>query len=100
MGLAGYDVHVGAGTPAAKWAEVVTRAFEQGDWVVQERVDSPPFLYLDRASRPVAHNLIWSLFVFGESYAGGWLRMAPKASLDVVNSTQGAVESCIFEVSQ
>jgi hypothetical protein len=95
----GQGVHVGAFTPEAEWRARVEQALEQGSWVLQERLESLPFLHQtgERGSAP--HEVVWGLFVFGSRYAGGFLSLRPKGETGVVNVHQGASEGVIFEVA-
>jgi len=103
MGLAGQEISVGARTPEGEWREAVDRAFEEGGWIVQERLASPPYLYLDPLDwKPRRHELIWAPFVLGQG-GGGWLlRMGPvrEEGSGVVNVSQGASTCMVFEVDQ
>jgi hypothetical protein len=73
---------------------------EQGGWIVQEHVESRPYLYPPRpGAEPVPQTVIWGLFCAGWQYAGGWLRMLPQGTGDgIVNSSRGAAEGGILEV--
>ncbi len=96
--LGGKDVHLGRTTPAGVWLDLVRRALAAGDWVVQEHVESNPYLYQADQEGCALHDVIWGLFVFGTSYGGAFLRMQPKDREAIVNSQQGATEGVVLEV--
>jgi hypothetical protein len=95
---AGEEVFLGRVTPAAAWEDLVRQALESGDWVVQELVESKPYLYQTGVEGCAPHDVIWGLFVFGSRYAGVFLRMQPKDRAAIVNSRQGATQGIVFEV--
>ncbi|HEX7186034.1 MAG TPA: amino acid adenylation domain-containing protein [Thermoanaerobaculia bacterium] len=94
----GSAVHIGAATPEPVWRERVVRALADGDWVVQERVESLPSIHQlgERGCGP--HDVVWGLFVFGDRYGGGFLSLAPREQGGVINLTRGASAGVIFEV--
>ncbi len=94
----GRGVHVGQFTPAEAWSVLVAQALEEDAWVVQERIESLPLLGQagERGSAP--HEAVWGLFVFGDTYAGGFLSLRPQGESGVVNVHQGASEGVILEL--
>ncbi|HYW13564.1 MAG TPA: hypothetical protein VE871_16505 [Longimicrobium sp.] len=100
MGFGGKDVHVGRYLAPDAWEARVREAVEEGEWIVQERVDSRPYFYPPRpGAAPVPHTLIWGLFCTGWRYGGGFLRMLPHgAGEGVVNSARGAYDGAILEI--
>ena len=93
--LAGGHVLIGPATPPRPWRDAVARAVEEGDWVVQEYLDSVPYTFLGAAAgTPVVHDVIWGLFVFGGEYGGPFLRAQPRdpasGAAGVVNTHRGA----------
>lgn len=96
-GFSGQGVCIGRVTPEAEWIEVVESAIEEGGWVVQEYVESLPFLYQSDGAC-VPHDVIWGVFAFDHIAGSGYLRMAPQAQGRIVNSAQGATEGLFFEV--
>ncbi|WP_420127731.1 hypothetical protein [Longimicrobium sp.] len=96
----GADVHVGRYITPEAWEARVREAVEQGGWIVQERVESRPYLYPPRpGAAPVPQTVVWGLFCTGWRYAGGWLRMLPQGDGEgIVNCSRGASESGILEV--
>jgi hypothetical protein len=73
-----------------EWDQAVARAVWEGDWVVQERLDSVPYCFHNAEAGAVRHELVWGLFVFGEHFGGVHLRMQPAGRSGVVNTSQGA----------
>lgn len=101
-GLGGDNVYVGPYTPAPLWREVVKIAFRKKDWLVQEFVQSKPFLFQTNPHGCAGHDVIWGVFVFGEHYAGTFLRVLSrnKTHKGVINSHQGAEYSVVLEVDE
>ncbi len=98
ISFGGKAVAIGDFTPEAAWREMVDAALARGDWIVQERIESLPYLYQSGEHGCSPHDMIWGPFLFGETYGGVFLRMQPKADRTVVNLTQTATEGCAFEV--
>jgi len=94
----GKDVFVGRFTPAGTWEEAVRRALEKTGWVVQEHVESLPYLYQSGERGCSPHDVIWGPFYFGDTYGGAILRMQPKAERGPVNLSLNATEGIVFEV--
>ncbi|MEA2690804.1 MAG: hypothetical protein QOJ16_191 [Acidobacteriota bacterium] len=94
----GKGVSLGAFTPAAEWEELIQTAFASGNWVVQERIESLPYLYQSGKSGCSVHDVIWGPFLFGQTYAGMILRMQPKADGGAVNLSLTATEGVLLEV--
>lgn len=100
MGFGGADVHVGRYMAPDAWEARVRLAVEQGGWIVQERMESKPYLYpTSPGAEPVPQTVVWGLFCAGSRYAGGWLRMLPQGEGEgIVNSCRGAAEGGILEI--
>lgn len=99
FGSKGKEVQVGRHTPPEVWERLILAALKIGGWVVQEHVESRPYLYLHDQGEPRVHDVVWGLFCLGASYGGGFLRMLPKgAGEGIINSDRGATEGFIFEV--
>lgn len=100
IGFAGKDVNVGKFTPADEWNECVRTALSDGGWIVQEYLESHPYIFADGEGALQTQDIVWGMFCFGNRYGGGYLRMLPKGvRRGVVNTTGGAVEGPIFEVT-
>jgi hypothetical protein len=70
-------------------------------WLVQECVDSHPFIFQRGEDDYEPHDGAWGFFVFGDRYAGGWTRVLPSSNKKgVVNAHQGAQMAMIFEVDE
>jgi hypothetical protein len=99
IGFGGKDIHLGRFTPAEEWNQRVEEAVSHAGWMVQEQVESYPYVYADGEGKVQPQNVVWGMFCFGSRYGGGYLRMLPKGvRRGVVNSGGGAVEGPIFEV--
>ena len=46
------------------------------------------------------HEVIWGLYIIGERYGGGFLRVQPAGQAGVINSSRGALCTCIIEVDE
>lgn len=96
--LGGKGVAVGRFTAADRWADLCRSALENGEWIVQEYLESTSYLFQSGDHGCTPHNVIWGPFVFGSTYAGLILRMQSKAVPGVVNLSQTATEGVVFEV--
>jgi hypothetical protein len=96
----GEAVFIGQSTSAERWEKVLATALTQGAWVVQEEVESLPYLYQRGESGAMLHDVVWGLFAFGDTFGGGFLRMIPTGLHGVINSAQGATEGIFFEVEE
>jgi len=94
----GKGVAIGEFTPEANWRQMADAALARGGWVVQERVESLPYLYQSGDYGAAPSDMIWGPFLFGSTYGGLFLRLQPKAARGVVNLTQTATEGTAFEV--
>ncbi len=94
----GRGVHAGRFTPEEDWRRLASEALEQGDWVLQERVESLPILGQSGERGTAPHEAVWGLFAFGDRYAGGFLSLRPHGESGVINVHQGASEGIILEV--
>jgi len=99
----GAAVHLGAATPEPRWRERVELALAEGDWIVQERVEPLPYVHQHGERGWAPHDVVWGLFVLGDTYGGGFLSLAPRESRTetgggVVNVMRGATVGAIFEV--
>lgn len=86
----GVDVFLGDYCDDAKWAEVTDRAFADGNWMVQEILESPPYLLQCGDEGAVIHDMVWGVFLFGDREAGAFLRLGPKHSGGPINANAGA----------
>jgi hypothetical protein len=97
----GVGVHVGRAVSGAEWNAAAEEALaKEGTWVVQEHVDSLPYLMQAGERGCAEHDLVWGFLVFGSTYGGGFLRMSPKGGSGVVNAARGASEGVILEVAE
>lgn len=96
----GEAVFIGRSTSPERWEKVLATAINQGAWVVQEEVESLPYLYQRGESGAMLHDVVWGLFAFGDTFGGGFLRMIPTGQHGVINSAQGATEGIFFAVEE
>lgn len=101
-GLGGESICVGRHTSGLLWKEMVKVAFRNKNWLVQEYVGSLPFLYQTGDNDCCGHDVVWGVFIFGEYYAGTFLRVLPKKKnvKGVINAHQGAEITVMFEVDE
>jgi len=89
--FSGGGVVVGRFSTPDEWEQAIARAVREGDWVVQERLDSVPYCFHDARAGAVPHEVVWGLFVFGEHFGGVHLTMLPTGhGSGMVNPNQGA----------
>jgi hypothetical protein len=100
LGIGGAAVHVGRYLAPDAWEARVREAVEEGGWIVQERVESRPYIYPPQpGAAPVPTTVIWGLFCTGRRYAGGCLRMLPQGVGEgIVSGSHGACEGAILEI--
>jgi hypothetical protein len=96
--LAGHDVHLGNSLPQARWEDLLRQALADPDWIVQELVESMPYLFLDPQGNVVRHDLVWGLFAFGDTFGGAFLRLQPSDIRGVINVASGAEIGLLLEV--
>jgi hypothetical protein len=96
--VGGKGVALGKVTPAERWRELAEAALASGQWVVQEVLESRPYLYQNGAHGCSPHDVVWGPFVFGDRYGGVILRMQPKAAGGAVNLSLHATAGIVLEV--
>ncbi len=98
-GTRGRDIHLGPATPAERWRALVEGAAGDPRMLLQDYVESRPYLFAAGDQGPQPHQVVWGFFCVGTAYAGGFVRVLPVArGPEVINSAQGATESVILEV--
>ncbi len=88
----GEGVVVGRFRTPDEWERAIAQAVWEGDWVVQERLDSVPYCFHDAGAGAAWHEMVWGLFVFGPHFGGVHLTMQPtgRGGSGIVNPNQGA----------
>jgi len=94
----GKGVVLGKFTPEPEWRQAIATAMKSGRWVVQEHLESRPYLYQSGDYGCSVHDVVWGPFVFGGEYAGVILRMQPRSAGGAVNLSLAATEGVVFEV--
>ncbi len=95
----GNDVYIGIDTEPAEWEAKLREAAGGRRTLVQEYVQSRPYLLQHGQEGCALHDLVWGSFCFGEDYGGGFLRVSARGEGPrVINSARGATEGFIFEV--
>jgi len=97
-GYGGAGVVLGTFASPERWRDALATALREGDWVVQETLESLPYLYQSGDYGCSIHDVIWGPFVFGQRYGGVVLRMQPAAAGGPVNLTLHATEGIVLEV--
>lgn len=98
MDFGGKGVYLGRATSDAEWRRAVDAALDEGSWVVQEALESRPYLFQAGPEGCSPHDVIWGPFVFGGEYAGLILRVQPKSVDGAVNLSLAATEGIVFEL--
>jgi hypothetical protein len=100
IGLQGDEVHVGKYTEQVTWEEIVSKEYGRGEFLIQKFEESVPVVAYHNQEVQL-FKAVWGAFSFGLEYSGAWLRMSlDNKSFDgVINSSLGATESLVFELS-
>lgn len=96
----GDDVYIGRSVSDETWGDVLNRAKTEKNWIVQELLDPTPYHFLLEEGGSGLHDVVWGTLIFGETYAGGFIRVLPQNKSGVVNRSKGATECMIFEVNE
>jgi hypothetical protein len=92
---------VGESLSKSEWDRLMDKALNMEQWLVQERVESYPFIFQSGREGYEPHDGAWGFFVFGDRYCGGWTRILPTSNKKgVVNAHQGAEMAMIIEVDE
>jgi hypothetical protein len=95
--MGGSDVVIGRETPPAEWEHAVHTALGQGDWIAQEHVESLSYLF-QHGEGCCVHKAVWGPYVFGNEYAGMFMRVQPEERGRIVNASRGAYIANLVEV--
>ena len=100
IGLQGDGVLVGKYTDQVTWEETVSKEYGRGGFLIQEFEESVPVVAYHNEEIQL-FKAVWGVFSFGLEYSGAWLRMSlDNETFDgVINSSLGATESIVFELS-
>lgn len=96
------DLHINSDLTEKQWYEFAEKVYKEvKSWVVQEYIESPSYLYQLGENGCAEHHAVWGFFMFGNTYAGGWVRVLP-ANNDsgIINCHKGAKVSVLFEVDE
>ena len=101
QGYGGKGIYVGRYISQKKWEGLVKASIKEKNFLVQEYIESSPYLYQTGENGCAVHDAVWGFFVLGSQYGGGWVRVFPKEnSKGIINCHQGATVSVIFEVME
>jgi len=98
--LGGTDVYLGHSTDMETWETVAHRAFDEKNWIVQERAESKAYMHLTDSNEFCPHDVVWGLFSIGNQYGGGFIRCLPKYKNAIVNNAKGATDTFMFNVNR
>lgn len=97
----GEGVCVGCYVSQERWEKVLENALGNKPWLVQEYAEPLSLVYQADEVGYALHDSVWGLFVFGNQYVDGFLRVMPRKGKDgVVNCKQGATVTKIIEVDE
>jgi hypothetical protein len=98
-GYGGFGISIGKKCTSLQWEDAVKQAVKGKNFLVQEYIESFPYLYQYGDDGCAPHDAVWGVFVFGSVYGGAWVRVVPrKDNSGVINCHQGAKVSVVFEV--
>jgi hypothetical protein len=100
-GVGGEGIFIGNKTPPDQWRQLTAHAIKQGNWLIQEYIESQPYLYQCGEKGCAVHDMVLGVFIVGDVHAGQWARILPKVdSKGIVNCARGAEDSIVFEVEE
>ncbi|MCP5053670.1 MAG: hypothetical protein GY940_41275, partial [bacterium] len=95
------DVRFGDYPVEMQWYRIAEKAFKVKNWLVQEYIEPPTYLYQLGENGYAEHQSVWGFFIFGGTYSGGWVRAMPvKDQKGIINCHMGATVSVAFEVDE
>ncbi|MCU0285505.1 MAG: hypothetical protein MUF15_03800 [Acidobacteria bacterium] len=101
IGLGGQRVTIGQDTFRKDWELLVNIALRKKNYLVQELVEPPRVLYRVGEDGCDYHDVVWGAWVLGSQYGASFVRVVPGGNArKVVNGTQGAEISVVFEVDE
>ncbi len=93
IGHAGRDVFAGAALEADEWRKMIEEGAE-GDLLVQEMVESRPYLWQYKDEGIIECRAVWGIFRFGDTAGGSVMRIKPMSlPPGVINSLHGGMAS-------
>jgi len=97
----GEHVLIGRATTTARWISTVALALREGDWVLQEHVESACYrFHSDRHAAGAPYEVVWGLYAFGGTFGGVYLRMQQRELTEsVINRAKGAEVGQLLVVS-
>jgi hypothetical protein len=101
IGHGGEGVIIGGHSHTGEWQEMVTGAFHQRRWIVQERIQSHRFLFQWGENGCEECEAALGMFVYGSKLGGVFMRILPRDhSKGVINAIQGAETPIVLEVQE
>ena len=94
------DVLIGRCASTHGWGVAVDHALQEGNWIVQDYLECPPFYYQAGLEGYTLHNLVFATFVVGGRHAGSWLRMMPTETKGPINRSYGADIGLSLEIDE
>lgn len=101
LGLGGQRVCIGQAVFFREWEHLVNTALQKKNYLVQELVEAPRFLFQAGEDGCAYHDIIWGAWILGSQYGAAFVRARPSGTTrKVVNAGQGAEISVVFEVDE
>ena len=98
LSAGGEAVVIGAAASEEAWRGAVEAALDDGGWIVQEYLESATYPLRCGDDGWAPHRVVWGPFVFGDEYAGLFVRVMPESLGSVVNMSTGAEVAMAFVV--
>lgn len=93
----GNGIVIGRHADAASWRSAIEQALASDACIVQEYCPSQ-LIYAASDGQAQPHSFVWSAFVFGDAFAGSYVRMMPSSdNTGVINCYRGASEAIVFQ---
>jgi len=101
LNYGGKQIRIGSRTPPQEWEKEIKTAFQQKTWLIQEYLEPSVYLFQEGEEGYGEHNIVWGMFVFGDTYGGSVLRtLSTRSNKGIINIHQGADLTVVFEVRE
>lgn len=105
-GYGGKGVYCGWAYTKEAWNRLIDRLYKQNQtYIIQEKVDPLPDQILHYSEETGFHssrsNLLWGIYMFDHTFAGGVTRAMPLKGSPVINLHNGAsIGTCLIEMKE
>lgn len=101
QGHSALGVTIGRECSPEDWARKVDHAFEFGDWVVQERIETDPLnlpVWSEDHNKVVRMDtrVVYGPLLLGDGCGGILMRQSPKKNGDIVSGTTSGISNAVF----